>query len=90
MKIYKEQVRTIKSVDKILCDWCKVEVRELNEDFDEDINISYKLAYDAWGDFWIEDKSWGVDLCRDCMEKVRKFLEDSGCSMQEYEKYRKW
>lgn len=85
MKTYKEV--TVKHRDKTICDWCKEEVKNPQgrpeDTYDMDIDLKYKIAYNEWGDYWYEPESWTVDLCPSCMDKVKQFLMDGGCELQE-------
>jgi hypothetical protein len=82
MKTYKEEIIKRKVVDKEFCDWCGNEIKDENPDYVESIDIRYKLAYSAWGDYWIENESWDTSLCKDCMNKVKKFLLDNNVKLR--------
>lgn len=83
MKTYKEVIRTLQAVDKYLCDWCGEEIVDDDDWYTNNITVEYTRNYGAYGDAWTELDSWKVDLCVNCMKKVRKFLEDNKVKIQE-------
>ncbi len=84
MKTYKEEQRMVRFLGNYICDWCDKEF-EYKDDvpYFEDFTLEYKPYYSGYGDYWVESGNWHVDLCPECIERLKKLLVDNGCKLQE-------
>lgn len=85
MKFYKEETHTHDVYDHTVCDMCGEEVKFKYDDYMESFTLKYELEYSAWGDHWHDKSSWKVDLCNNCIDKLKKFLLDNGTKLQGYD-----
>ena len=81
MKIYKSELRTMKILDKEMCDWCGIEI-VVDDSHTLSNDIKMKRAYSDYGDYWVE-WGWECSFCEDCIEKLKVLLLKSGINIRE-------
>ena len=71
MKQYKNMRKTIKILDRVICDRCKKVLKKDSLDNVEGGTLSISFGYDS--DYDLE--SYDADICDNCFKKVlRKFM----------------
>ena len=92
MITYKDITINRRIIDKFTCDWCgkeftedDIKIFEVDHKIEHDFKLSYTITegfgFDSGGNW----KEWRVDLCLECIEKLRVLLEKNGIKIEESE-----
>ena len=74
MQIFKEEQTYVSKLKDINCDVCGKSCRD-----NMDMNFEMVALSGSWGYCSHKDgTSWACDICEDCADKVREFIESLG------------